>query len=114
MDGEGFGCGNHMLKMVLHIPVIPVTAAWHVSDMDDSLAATVPIAVAICIIVSATVPVAAAVTSAIAGTVGVAVSAIAATVDDTVSAIETAGVAVAAAASALALTGRDTVKNRII
>ena len=91
-DGKGFECCSHMLKMVLHIPVIPVLAAWHVSDV----AATVPMAVAICIIVYATVPVAAAVTSAIV-----------ATVDVTVSAIETAGVAVAVAASALALTGRD-------
>ena len=91
-----------MLEMVLHIPVLPVTAAWLVSDVDDSLAVTVLMPVAACIIVSATVRVAAAVISAIVGTVGV-----------TVSAIETAGVAVAAAASALALTARDKVKNRI-
>ena len=91
-----------MLEMVLHIPVIPVTVAWHVSDEDDSLVATVPMTVAVCIIVSATVPVVAAVTSAVA-----------ATVDDTVSATETVGAAVAAAASALAITGRDQVKNML-
>ena len=88
-----------MLDMILHIPVLPVMAAWHVSDVDDSLTATVSMAVAVCIIVSATVAVAAAVTSAVAATVG-----------DAVSATETVGVA--AAASALVLTGRDKVKNK--
>ena len=75
------------LDMVLHIPVLPVTAAWHVSNVNDSLVVTVSMASAVCIIVSAT----AAVTSAVAATVGV-----------TVSATGTAGAAVAAAASALA------------
>ena len=91
-----------MLEMNLHVPVLPVTATWHVSDVDDSLTATVSMAVAVCIIVSATVALAAAVTSAVAATVG-----------DAVSATETVGVAVAAAASALVLTVRDKVKNRI-
>ena len=86
------------LEMVLHIPVLPVTAAWHVSEVDNSLAATVSMAVSICIIVSATVPVAAALTSAVAATVGIAVSA-----------TEAVGVAVAAAASALAKARSDRV-----
>ena len=64
-----------MLEMVLHIPVLPVTAAWHVSDVDDSLAARVTMAVAVCIIVSANVPLAASVTSAVAATVAAIVSA---------------------------------------
>ena len=91
-----------MLEMVFHIPVLPVTDAWHVSDVDDSLVANAPMAVAVCIIVSAAVPVAASVTSAVAATVG-----------DAVSATQTVSVAVAAAASALAITGRDKVKNML-
>ena len=91
-----------MLDSILHIPVLSVTAAWHVSDVEESLAATVSVAVAVCIFVLVTVAVAAAVTSAVA-----------ATVCDNVFAKETIGAAVAAAASALALTGRDKMKNRI-
>ena len=53
-------CSNHMLEMIIHIPVIPVTATWHVSDVDDTLAAAVPMAAAVCVIVSATAAVVAA------------------------------------------------------
>ena len=100
-----------MLEMVLHIPVLPVTAAWLVSDLDDSLAATVPMAVAACIIVSATVAVAAAVTSAVAATVCAKLSAIvvvAAVACDTVSATGTVSAAVTASASAPVKTRRET------
>ena len=64
-----------MLEIVLHVPVIPVTAAWHVSDVEDSLVATVSMAVAVCVIGSVTVAVVAAVTSPVAATVGITASA---------------------------------------
>ena len=92
-----------MLEMILHIPVLPVTAAWQVSDVDDSLAVTVSMAVAICGVVSATVAVAAAVCPTLSAIVVVAAAACV-----TVSATGTVSAAVTASASAPVKPRRET------